>query len=45
MFTETGTTGLAALSLGRNCILIDNNKDYYLEAITIIKKELPKIKK
>lgn len=27
-FAGSGTTGVAALSLGRNCILIDNNKEY-----------------
>ncbi|MCA1591758.1 MAG: site-specific DNA-methyltransferase [Acidobacteria bacterium] len=32
-FGGSGTTGIAALSLGRNCVLIDNNAQYCGEAI------------
>lgn len=31
-FAGSGTTGLAAMSQGRNCILIDNNYTYYQES-------------
>ncbi|NJM42181.1 MAG: site-specific DNA-methyltransferase [Anaerolineae bacterium] len=31
-FGGSGTTGVAALQLGRNCILVDNNADYFAEA-------------
>jgi DNA modification methylase len=32
-FGGSGTTGIAALSLGRNCVLIDNNEQYCEEAV------------
>lgn len=32
-FGGSGSTGIAALSVGRNCVLIDNNMDYCGEAI------------
>lgn len=32
-FAGSGTTGLAALSLGRRCLLIDNNVQYCQEAV------------
>lgn len=32
-FGGSGTTGVAALSLGRRCVLVDNNADYVNEAI------------
>lgn len=38
-FGGSGTTGVAALSLGRNSILIDNNKTYYEKALERLSKE------
>lgn len=38
-FSGSGTTGIAALQLKRNCILIDNNKDYCSVATDRIAKE------
>jgi site-specific DNA-methyltransferase (adenine-specific) len=38
-FAGSGTTGVAALLLERNSILIDNNENYYQEAIARITKE------
>jgi site-specific DNA-methyltransferase (adenine-specific) len=38
-FAGSGTTGVAALLLERNSILIDNNENYYQEAIARIAKE------
>lgn len=38
-FGGSGTTGIAALQTGRNCILIDNNEHYYQEAIKRIQDE------
>ena len=38
-FSGSGTTGIAALSTGRNCILIENNRDYYEESISRITSE------
>ena len=38
-FGGSGTTGIAALSLGRQCILIDNNQAYCLLAAERLKKE------
>jgi len=38
-FGGSGTTGIAALETGRNCVLIDNNKDYCIEAERRIKNE------
>jgi len=38
-FAGSGTTGLAAMSLGRNCILIDNNYTYYQEAVKRLHSE------
>lgn len=32
-FGGSGTTGIAALSAGRNCVLIDNNEQYCQEAV------------
>ncbi|MBM4424338.1 MAG: site-specific DNA-methyltransferase [Chloroflexi bacterium] len=32
-FAGSGTTGIAALSVGRSCVLIDNNAEYCEEAI------------
>ncbi len=32
-FGGSGTTGIAALSLGRRCVLIDNNEQYCQEAV------------
>lgn len=39
-FSGSGTTGIASLILGRNCILIDNNEKYYFETIERIKREV-----
>ena len=39
-FSGSGTTGIAALRSGRNSILIDNNKEYYLQSVERIKKEV-----
>jgi 16S rRNA G966 N2-methylase RsmD len=38
-FAGSGTTGIAALSLGRRCVLIDNNEKFCDIARTRIKKE------
>ena len=38
-FGGSGSTGVAALQLGRNCLLIDNNLDYYAEAERRLKAE------
>lgn len=38
-FGGSGTTGIAGLSLGRDCILIDNNPTYCQLAIERLKKE------
>jgi site-specific DNA-methyltransferase (adenine-specific)/site-specific DNA-methyltransferase (cytosine-N4-specific) len=38
-FAGSGTTGIASLTLGRNCVLIDNNFQYCQEAITRLENE------
>jgi site-specific DNA-methyltransferase (adenine-specific) len=38
-FSGSGTTGIAALSLGRSCVLIDNNLKYCQEAIKRLQGE------
>jgi len=38
-FSGSGTTGIAALSIGRKCILIDNNPVYCQEAVKRLQKE------
>lgn len=38
-FAGSGTTGIAALSTGRSCVLIDNNLKYCEEAVRRIKEE------
>lgn len=38
-FGGSGTTGIAALAAGRNCVLIDNNADYCKEAIIRLRDE------
>lgn len=38
-FAGSGTTGIAALSLGRQCILIDNNLEYCQQSLERLKKE------
>jgi DNA modification methylase len=38
-FAGSGTTGIAALSLGRSCILIDNNIKYCEEAVKRVREE------
>ena len=38
-FAGSGTTGIAALALGRRCVLIDNNEKFCDIARTRIKKE------
>jgi DNA modification methylase len=38
-FAGSGTTGIAALSLGRSCLLIDNNLAYCQEAINRLQDE------
>jgi site-specific DNA-methyltransferase (adenine-specific)/site-specific DNA-methyltransferase (cytosine-N4-specific) len=38
-FGGSGTTGLAALSVGRRCLLIDNNEQYYQAAIKRLREE------
>lgn len=38
-FVGSGTTGIAALQTGRNSILIDNNAQYYQEAIKRLQDE------
>jgi site-specific DNA-methyltransferase (adenine-specific) len=38
-FGGSGTTGIAALSVGRDCVLIDNNEEYCQEAIRRIQEE------
>lgn len=39
-FGGSGTTGIASLMLGRNCILIDNSPKYYQESIDRIRREV-----
>ena len=39
-FSGSGTTGIAALSLGRPCVLIDNNPQYCEEAVKRLKTEV-----
>jgi DNA modification methylase len=39
-FSGSGTTGIASLLSGRNCILIDNNEEYCKEAFQRISLEL-----
>ena len=39
-FAGSGTTGIAALSLGRNCVLIDNQQKYYQIALQRLEDEL-----
>ncbi len=39
-FAGSGTTGIAALRLGRNCVLIDNNEKYYIEAQNRLQQEI-----
>jgi len=39
-FAGSGTTGVAALLSGRNCILVDNNSNYCQEAFERINSEL-----
>jgi DNA modification methylase len=43
-FGGSGTTGIAALNLGRNCVLIDNNKEYWEAAIERLNNEVNKNK-
>jgi site-specific DNA-methyltransferase (adenine-specific)/site-specific DNA-methyltransferase (cytosine-N4-specific) len=38
-FGGSGTTGIAALSLGRQCVLIDNNLEYCQQALERLKTE------
>ena len=38
-FSGSGTTGIAALSVNRNCVLIDNNADYCQQAMRRIREE------
>ena len=38
-FAGSGTTAVAAISEGRNCVLIDNNSKYYEVAMTRVKEE------
>jgi site-specific DNA-methyltransferase (adenine-specific)/site-specific DNA-methyltransferase (cytosine-N4-specific) len=38
-FAGSGTTGIAALSLERRCVLIDNNAEYCQEAIRRLREE------
>jgi site-specific DNA-methyltransferase (adenine-specific) len=38
-FAGSGTTGIAALSLGRQCVLIDNNLEYCQQALERLKTE------
>jgi site-specific DNA-methyltransferase (adenine-specific) len=38
-FGGSGTTGIAALQTGRNCVLIDNNEQYCQEAVKRIQEE------
>ncbi|MGH7600373.1 MAG: DNA-methyltransferase, partial [bacterium] len=39
-FAGSGTTGIAALSLGRHCILLDNNVQYCQEAVKRLQNEV-----
>lgn len=39
-FAGSGTTGVAALSLGRCCVLIDNNAQYCQEAVKRLQNEV-----
>jgi site-specific DNA-methyltransferase (adenine-specific)/site-specific DNA-methyltransferase (cytosine-N4-specific) len=39
-FSGSGSTGIAALSVGQSCLLIDNNLEYCDEAVKRIKKEI-----
>ena len=38
-FAGSGTTGIAALSVGRDCVLIDNNTQYCQEALKRLREE------
>ncbi len=38
-FGGSGTSGIAALSVGRDCVLIDNNKQYCQEALKRLREE------
>lgn len=38
-FAGSGTTGIAALSLGRQCVLIDNNLEYCQQTLDRLKNE------
>lgn len=38
-FGGSGTTGIAALSVARDCVLIDNNKQYCQEALKRLREE------
>lgn len=38
-FSGSGTTGIAALSINRNCVLIDNNVNYCQQAMRRIREE------
>lgn len=42
-FAGSGTTGIAALSVGRRCVLIDNNKEYCTLALKRIREEVRSI--
>jgi site-specific DNA-methyltransferase (adenine-specific) len=44
-FAGSGTTGIAALMSGRNCLLIDNSEEYCLESFERIKSETISISK
>lgn len=39
-FSGSGTTGVAALNLGRNCILIDNNEEYCRLSYELISRDV-----
>jgi DNA modification methylase len=39
-FAVSGTTGVAALSSGRNCVLVDNNPEYCQEALKRLQDEV-----
>jgi DNA modification methylase len=38
-FAGSGTTGIAALSLNRDCVLIDNNDQYCREAMKRLRED------
>lgn len=38
-FAGSGSTGVAALQLGYDCLLIDNNEEYYQEAVQRVQNE------